>query len=186
MKRIYRPVLTTMFFGVGAAICFYPLSMVVYQLVPWHRAILITLGIYLVLYAFLVACQVAGQRGKTVVVAFVSTALVAFFLPTLKIGLGAMVLILGWIRSRQCYQLPILWMLAGEIIIGCGGVMLVSAFQPASMFEWSLGIWMFFLIQSLYFVIFAGKSATIKKIPPRDPFESARGRAEEIIAATIG
>ena len=185
MKRDFRPVLTTIVFGIGAAICFYPLSALVHHLAPWYRAVMITFGIYLVLYALLLARWVR-QGAQTSVLAIVSTMFAALFLPSLNMSLGAMLLILGWIRSRQCFRLPFLWMVVGEIIIGCGGLMLVSALHPSSMVEWSLGIWLFFLIQSLYFIMFADKSMTIKKNESPDPFETARGRAEEIIEATIG
>ncbi|MHC1728397.1 MAG: hypothetical protein AB9866_20740 [Syntrophobacteraceae bacterium] len=48
---------------------------------------------------------------------------------------------------------------------------------------WALGVWMFFLVQSLYFVLTgnAGDLEEAETVP--DPFEKARRQAEEILSA---
>jgi hypothetical protein len=58
----------------------------------------------------------------------------------------------------------------------------VAVFTPGSAFAWVLGIWMFFLIQSLYFVIFENRAIIPKDQYETDPFERASRQAEAILS----
>ncbi len=64
-----------------------------------------------------------------------------------------------------------------------GGGALIAVFSPRTPLSWALGVWMFFLIQSLYFVFFQFIEAPAAFKIAADPFESARTEAEKIIAS---
>jgi hypothetical protein len=57
------------------------------------------------------------------------------------------------VRYAVCRQQPAARRLAAELCIGGGGLVLVALFQPAGALGLAAGVWMFFLIQALYFVI---------------------------------
>ena len=53
-------------------------------------------------------------------------------------------------------------------------------FNPHSTLTWALGIWMFFLIQSLYFTVMTDMGED-NVTPPVDAFEQARIKADGIL-----
>jgi len=56
----------------------------------------------------------------------------------------------------------------------------VAYLDPRTAVTWALGIWLFFLIQSLYFMIIDTAFENRPEEPP-DAFEQARMRAEGIL-----
>ncbi len=65
-------------------------------------------------------------------------------------------------------------------IIVIGGGVLIAYLNPYSTITWALGIWMFFLVQSLYFLLMTNLEP--EEVPfNADPFEEARIRAEGIL-----
>ena len=64
------------------------------------------------------------------------------------------------------------------MLLGGGGALLVGAFAPQSSLSWSLAVWMFGLVQALFFLLpQTRKSQSVG----RDTFEHARHAAEQII-----
>jgi hypothetical protein len=91
---------------------------------------------------------------------------------------------IGWIRSGICYQKHRGTRLVIELLLGLAGGALVAVSTPGSTLAWALGVWLFFLLQALYFTIFGGEMP-----PPQskfeqeiDPFERAYQRAEDILS----
>jgi hypothetical protein len=66
--------------------------------------------------------------------------------------------------------------------VGVGGAALVASFFPHSTVAWALGVWMFFLVQSLYFVLTGDMGDGEEEDVVLDPFEKARRQAEEILS----
>jgi hypothetical protein len=66
------------------------------------------------------------------------------------------------------------------MVFSIGGGALVAYFAPYSPVTWGLGIWMFFLVQSLYFLVMTD-SDTGGKPMNADAFDEARVRAEGIL-----
>jgi len=62
------------------------------------------------------------------------------------------------------------------------GVIPVAVFTPGSAFAWMLSIWMFFWVQSLYFVIFENRAIGPQDQYETDPFEKASRQAEAILS----
>jgi hypothetical protein len=87
--------------------------------------------------------------------------------------------ILSWVRSGICFPGNMLKMIGAEVLTCVGGGAMVAYFAPYSMVTWAMAIWMFFLVQSLYFFFVEKTEETGVAI---DPFEKARGEAERILS----
>jgi len=66
--------------------------------------------------------------------------------------------------------------------LSLGGGALVALFTPVSEISWALGIWLFFLIQALYFLLFEKTGDKIADTEI-DLFEKARMEAEKILSS---
>jgi hypothetical protein len=90
--------------------------------------------------------------------------------------------ITSWIRSGICFRNPSRMQILVEVLLcGFGGI-LVLMFTPDSGFAWMSSIWMFFLIQTLYFLIFENITIVPEALNETDPFERASGQAETILS----
>ena len=90
--------------------------------------------------------------------------------------------LLGWIRSGICFKKePMAKRLAAEIALGVGAGLLVSDAVPAVNAVWALAVWLFFLIQTLYFVL-VGCGKEVENGVEVDPFEKAKMAAEAILS----
>ena len=92
---------------------------------------------------------------------------------------------LSWIRSGICFKRkPLAKRLAAETGLGLGSGLLVFSAVPAVTLNGALGVWLFFLIQALYFVLFDYQSGPQAKIEV-DPFEKAKMAARKILSGGI-
>jgi hypothetical protein len=113
--------------------------------------------------------------------------LVAAFTTRLEIGFLVIAAVcLGWIRSRIYFGFSLLKTLLIEGFYLAGTMALIGFLASNSRLAWPLGIWMFFLLQSL-FHLWVGK----EKIRPvskmqKDPFEDACRAAERILGDPSG
>ena len=91
----------------------------------------------------------------------------------------------SWIRSGLCYQEHCKIKLMVELLLCLAGGTLVALFTPGSALTWTLGIWLFFLLQALFFALFDSNPATLDSQYEQvaDPFERASRQAEEILSA---
>ena len=91
-------------------------------------------------------------------------------------------MIISWIRSEICFRHPFVTRLIVELLLCAFGGILLVVFPPGSAFAWMLSIWMFFWIQSLYFVIFEDRAMIAQDQHETDPFERACRQAEAILS----
>jgi hypothetical protein len=106
----------------------------------------------------------------------------AFLIESATVFLFTSLAILSWIRSGICFKRrPPLKRLGAEAGLCLAGGLLVYGAVPGATPAWALGVWLFFLIQALYFVLFEYQSAPHTKIEA-DPFEKARMAAEKILS----
>jgi hypothetical protein len=89
---------------------------------------------------------------------------------------------LGCLRSGESGSATFIRRLASEILCTGGGLVLVAAFEPQGLLGWTLAVWMFFLIQSLYFVVNDRTRPGAQLHACRDRFEKASARAERALA----
>jgi hypothetical protein len=93
-----------------------------------------------------------------------------------------LVLCLAWIRSHLSFGFSIPKTLIVEGILGAGGMVLVGLLAVGSTYAWSLGIWMFFLIQGLFHLWAEHHGRGGRRVEPRaDPFETARCAVEKLL-----
>ena len=132
-----------------------------------------------------VAVGIAG-RIRCLAVPLGTAAASVYFVPSCAAIFGRFLFtavgMLCWIRSGICFKNEsILKRLAAEIGLGLGIGLLVSGALPAVDLVWALGVWLFFLIQALYFVLFDYRREREIKIEV-DPFEKAKMAAETILS----
>jgi hypothetical protein len=184
MKRSGRPVRTTLVMGLAFGLLFVPVSTTLSVFLPWPGAFRVTLWIFLSVYA---AALCLWADAGPLACGFPSAILLAssFWLRSDHDFLVLLVLILGWIRSGVCFRDPAWRALGTEVLVGLGGACLVALFGPHSMVVWALGVWMFFLVQALYFVLMGDLGDAEAIEVPVDPFEKARRGAEDILSAGV-
>jgi hypothetical protein len=183
MKITRRPILATILFGLMCGVLFIPTSMVLGYIIYWPMCFRFAIWSYLGLYGLLLT-----RWGKVspVSILFPLLILLVFVFwgnsnsAFLLLALG----ILSWIRSGICFQGSLFKILGAELFVCIGGGALVAYFAPHSTFTWAMGVWMFFLMQSLYFV-FTGEITGEKEGLMMDPFERARRQTERILSNTI-
>ena len=181
MKGLKHPIRNTIFYGLFCGLSFVPLSLILNTFISWPSAVGLTLWLFISGYAVLLNLWGNKIQISTVFplllllpAIFLINSMVLFFLLAL--------IVISWIRSGICYQKPGAMRLAVELLLCFLGAVLVHVFTPGSMFGWALGVWMFFLVQALYFVFLGPtddqQDASIKI----DAFEQASGQAERILA----
>jgi hypothetical protein len=90
--------------------------------------------------------------------------------------------VLSWVRSGICFPVPPGRAALREVLVCGGGGLLVAVLAPNNTLSWALGIWLFFLVQALFFVVFETGGRAPDTRAAEDPFERARRLAEEILA----
>lgn len=180
MKAVKNPIRKTIFYGLLCGLSFVPLSLAQNAFFVWSSAVCLTLWLFLAGYAILLShwCKKAFIFSVfplllLVPTFFLSDSMVLFFILAL--------MVISWIRSGICYPRPGVMGLAVELLLCFSGAVLVQMFTPASVLSWALGVWLFFLIQSLYFV-FLEHTANPKQEPAQmDAFERASRQADRIL-----
>lgn len=99
-------------------------------------------------------------------------------MPRSAMTLGLALVIFSWIRSGICFPRSPLASLGREVLLCGGGGLLVALGGASSPLSWGLGIWLFSLVQALFFIFF--ESTALSSTPP-DPFDLALRRVEEIL-----
>lgn len=178
-----RPVRTTIVFGLLAALAAVPLLTALDLFVYGPRALGLTLWLALAVYALLLA---RWARTGIPGILFPLLVLLLFALTgdALPLQLLLSAGILAWIRSGVCFPGRPVRTAVVELLLSVGGGALVLSFHPASPLTWALGLWMFFLLQSLYFVLSGNHPAgdAEERAGPEDPFDQARAQAERILS----
>lgn len=179
MNHTNRQVRTTIIYGLICGLFFIPLGMLFDGTSVWpvffRMAIFTCLGLY--------SLMMAGWANKKRPSVIFPLIFLAFFVFSRSNPGSFLLLCLGmfsWIRSGICFQNALTRSLAAEIVFSIGGGALVVYFAPYSPTTWGLGIFLFFLVQSLYFVVM-NEPDTAEKPINADAFDEARGRAEGIL-----
>ncbi len=182
MNRPRKPVRTTIVMGLAFGLLFIPVSTALNLFLPWPAAFRITVWLFLAAYSF-VLCR--WSRAGHLACGFPLAILLAssFWLKSGNEFLFMSVLVLGWVRSGVCFHKPLWKALGAEILVGLGGAAMVAGFAPHSLVGWSAGVWMFFLVQSLYFLLTGEEDDPDEEEVVLDPFERARRQAEDVLSA---
>jgi hypothetical protein len=177
----HHPIRTTIFFGLICGLSFIPTNIALSYLLHGASVINLTLWLYAAGYALLLSRwskKPILSCGFPLLLLFVTSFLVdsitAFYLLSL--------VVISWIRTAICFRNPGGIKVVVELLLCVLGGLPLAAFTPGSVITWMLGIWMFFLIQSLYFVIFENRAIVPQDQYETDPFERASRQAEAILS----
>lgn len=184
MKSTANPIRTTIIWGVTGGLAFIPLCYGLSLVVFWPLNIKLSLLALLAGYEVLLS-RWAQQPLRSILFPLLLLFVAAFCFQSTNAFLLAAIGSLGWIRSGICFKKEsMVERMAAEIALGMGTGLLVSGAVPAVNLLWALGVWLFFLIQTLYFILFGyGKEGeTGVEV---DPFEKAKMAAETIISRWV-
>jgi len=181
MKVVKHPVRSTIIYGLICGLSFVPLSLTLNAIILWPRAVGLTLWLFIAGYAVLLNLWGDKIQISTVFpllfllpAIFSANPMVLFFLAAL--------IVISWIRSGICCRKPGAKQLAVELLLCFSGAVLVYVFTPGSVYGWALGVWMFFLVQALYFVFLESADDNQQEESVEiDAFERASGQAERIL-----
>ena len=184
MNNTVRPIRTTILWGLLSGIFYLPLCIFLNSLLPRPQGFQLLLWALLTGYAVLLS-HWASRSLKAVAVPIVLLLTAVFFIQTPSTFLAAALGILGWMRSGICFNhTPVFKRWIAEIGLGMGAALPLSFSGPAVTISAALGIWLFFLVQALYFVVFDGQGQS-RSNAGIDPFERARMAAERILSSEV-
>ena len=180
MKITTQTIRSTIIYGLVGGLSFIPLSWGLGYILFWPEVLYLTIWIDVSVYCTLLT-RWSGRPLSSIIFPLLPVFVIIFWSHSTALFLVLMLSTFSWIRSGICFPEYTGRKIIGELALSIGTASLVIALTPASAFGWSLTIWMFFLIQALYFVIFETECNLEETIQP-DPFERAREQAENILS----
>ena len=183
MNTVSTPIRTTIIFGLIGGLSFMPLAIGFNTVLPGSTAFCLTIWIYLAIYSVLLI-KGCGQKMTAIAFPLLIALLTIIWTDSATTNLITAAGVLSWVRSGICYPNRFTKRVMAEIVLCVGGGFLIAGFAPASVLNWAIAVWLFILIQALYFVIFEN-SITEQPRLKKDPFEAAREQAENILAAGL-
>jgi hypothetical protein len=182
MKILQSPIIATIVFGLICGLSFIPATLALSAAFSRPTAICLTLWLYAAGYALLLS-RWSRQKLSTIVFPVLVLLLAVFLVDSLTAFFLMLLVITSWIRSAIFFQENKAVKLAVEMLLCAAGGSLVAVFTPRAAFGWALAVWLFFLLQTLYFIFFDNRN-----IAPQnnhefriDPFEQASRQAEAIL-----
>ena len=180
MKAKVKPVRSTIVWGLISGLSIFVLNRPIDLMLPWPLGCQLLLWVLLAGYATLLACW-STRPLAAVALPLIVLLFAAMLVPSPPGFIIAGTGILGWIRSGICfYRLPIVKRYLVEIGLGLGGSLPLFVGVSAVPLTGALSIWLFFLIQALFFVIFDYQGIRAGSVEV-DPFDSAKMAAEQIL-----
>ena len=153
MNTDHRPVRTTLILGgLGGLVCClagwagaWPVFW------PWF-----SFGIVWCLIAVysLVLLRWSGRRHPAVLFPLLVLAGVGVAMPPAGLVFGLALAIFSWIRSGICYPRSVVQSFLREAFLCGGGGLCLMLWGLSTPLSWGLGIWLFGLMQALFFVLF--------------------------------
>ena len=181
MGRSHHPIRTTIFFGLLCGLSFIPVHLALNYVLQVPRVNYLILWLYAAGYSLLL-----GRWSETSIRS-IGFPLVLHLVASIQVDSTAVFYLISlaftsWIRSGICFKNPSALQWALELLFCATGGILVMVFTPGSAFSWILVTWMFFLIQSLFFVVFENRAIIPQDQSEIDPFERASRAAETILS----
>jgi len=175
-----KPIRTTLFFVLLSALCFIPFSQVLTSSLGWLLANKLFLLLNIFLYSVLL-CRWSRTSLAAIMFPLLLLSGVALW-PHTNTGFILVALaVFSWIRSGVCFKsVPIRAMIA-EITTIVAGVGFMLFWWPNSTLAQPLAIWLFFLIQTLYFYIVPGITKQCPDSVTKDSFEKTCREMERLL-----
>lgn len=180
MKGTVKPIRATILWGLLGAIMYLPASIFLHSLIPWPLCDQLLLCALLAGYSLMLP-RWASKPFSSVALPLILLLIAALFIHSTTTFIYMALGIFGWIRSGICFRRrPVAMRFIAEIGLGLGTALAMSAVVFTATVSAALGIWLLFLIQSLYFVMFEYRQESTDRLDV-DPFERARMAAEQIL-----
>jgi hypothetical protein len=179
MNTDHRPVRTTLLLGgLGGLVCClagWTGAWPVFR--PWF-----SFGIVWCLIAVyaLVLLRWSGRSLPAVFFPLLVLAGVGAAMPTAGLAFGLALAIFSWIRSGICYPRSVAQSLVREAVLCGGGGLCLMLWGPSTPLSWGLGIWLFCVVQALFFILFEPGLSSSETLPP-DHFDQALRRIEALL-----
>ena len=179
MHKKSTPVLTTILYGFAAALFFIIGLMLMVKIMAWPLAFRLVIWIIILGYSYLLVSW-SGKRSAQIIFPQLILLAAALWSNSIVFFFVLAILVLGWIRHR-CFLKSSVKAILAESVISGGAVALILIFNPHSTPSLAISTWLFFLVQSLYFVFFC-PAPTAGNISSPDLFTRACKQAEEILS----
>ncbi len=172
MNRI-SPITATAIFGGAAALLSAGAISLPLHFAAWPARLNTALFLCLAAYAALLA-RLSGKPGRALAAPLLLLSAVLASADSVTGFVIPAAAGLAWIRSGVCFPGPVVRRAAAEILTMAAGLALCGVLRPSGIAGWALGLWMFFLIQALYF-------AFVDPAPAQDPRQALRSRAQALL-----
>jgi hypothetical protein len=116
-----------------------------------------------------------GRAGIFLVMLFGSV----FFISSFTGYILFVLLVFGFLRTGICFTQNRFSGWLTEILITFAAGVTIAKYCGGSLVSQAMGVWMFFLLQSIYFIVFPSENK--EESPTADPFESAKKNMDEIL-----
>jgi hypothetical protein len=180
MKSKISPVAASVIFAAAAALMVAAVTNLPFRMI--HRATALNTAMFLGIAAyvgFLGRLSGKNYRDFFAPLVILSAVLVAGGSVTSFVIPAAATL--SWIRSGICFPGPLPRRVFAEAIFCAAGQALAWMLQPPGLYGWALSVWLFWLIQSLYFLVVDPEPGSLFERPGRNKFEAAHSRAEVLL-----
>ncbi len=115
-----------------------------------------------------------GHVGIFLVMLFGSVFFISSFTGYILFGM----LVFSFLRTGVCFTQNRLSGGLTEILLTFAAGVTIAKYCGDSLVSQAMGVWMFFLLQSIFFIVFPSENK--KESPTADPFESAKKHMDEI------
>ena len=181
MKNNPHLIRSTVIFGLFCGLVFIPLSIGLGPVIHWPPALFLPIWFFVAIYSgFLTRWSPAGIQSLMLPLLLILVALP--WIDSIALFIVLIIGSLSWIRSGICFPTNMGKGIVIEIFLGLLAGGLLAILNPTTLLTWALAVWMFFLVQALYFVFFETEKPAAPSIKP-DSFEYAREQAENILAS---
>jgi len=180
MKTKLSPAAATVIFAAAAAVLLAAAVFWPQRFVP--RTTTLNAGMFLCLAAYAAfLARWSGRALRAVFAPLLILATVAVFAGSVTGFVVPAAAGLSWIRSGICFSGSMPRRVCAEAIACPAGLALVWLLQPPGAYGWALGMWMFGLIQALYFVVVDAEHTGQPEKQGQDRMAKAHRRAGALL-----
>ncbi len=180
MKNRPQPLHATIVFGFLCGLLFIPISLALDLFIEWPQTLFLPIYVFVAVYSGILT-RWSPVGIQTIIFPLLMIVMALPWIHSMTLFVILIMGVLSWIRSGLCFPLNVGKQIVAEIFLGLLAGGLLAILNPATLLDWALTVWMFFLVQALYFVFFETEGMASAPINP-DPFEYAREQAENILA----
>ncbi len=183
-NREKKPFAGTIFFALGCGIAFIPAFKILAFFTGGYIAFRLILWTFLAAYGIMLYRWSSARKITAAFPLALLLVLILAGLPKTTFLISAIV-VLAWIRTGICFPRPAAGGVLAEAVLTFGGALLVNLVAPYSTISWAMAIWLFFLVQSLYFILRPGISQAWEDQDKPGAFEQARQKAQRILSGDV-